>query len=92
MDRRGVHVVLAGLTYGLIEGPGLGWGNPVVLASLIIAVVMNFGSYFFSDYVAPPLSCVRGIRKVAPGQYLVWKGGAIQDQGKHSGRHGVERA
>jgi len=28
---------LAGLTYGLIEGPGHGWTSPVVLASLILA-------------------------------------------------------
>ena len=30
---------LAGLTYGLIEGPGLGWRSPVVMASLIVAAV-----------------------------------------------------
>jgi MFS family permease len=29
---------LAGLTYGLIEGPAHGWTGPVVLASLIVAV------------------------------------------------------
>ena len=30
---------LAGLTYGLIEGPGSGWDDPVVLATLIGGVV-----------------------------------------------------
>jgi EmrB/QacA subfamily drug resistance transporter len=30
---------LAGLTYGLIEGPTRGWTDPVVLASLVVAAV-----------------------------------------------------
>ena len=30
---------LAGLTYGLIEGPGHGWTSPVVLAALVLAAV-----------------------------------------------------
>ncbi len=32
-------VFLAGLTYGLIEGPTRGWTSPLVLASLLIAAV-----------------------------------------------------
>ncbi len=32
-------------------------------------------SYFFSDYVSPPLTLVEGVSKLAPGHYLEWKGG-----------------
>ncbi len=32
-------VFLSGLTYGLIEGPTQGWSNPVVVASLLVAVL-----------------------------------------------------
>jgi EmrB/QacA subfamily drug resistance transporter len=32
-------VLLAGLTYGLIEGPGAGWSSPAVVASLAVAGV-----------------------------------------------------
>jgi asparagine synthase (glutamine-hydrolysing) len=32
-------------------------------------------SYFFSDYVPPPLSLVDGVNKLPPGHYLEWEGG-----------------
>ncbi len=36
-------------------------------------------SYFFSDYVSPPLTLVEGVRKLAPGQYLEWKDGRTSE-------------
>jgi EmrB/QacA subfamily drug resistance transporter len=32
-------ITLTGLTYGLIEGPTAGWGSPVIVAALAVAVV-----------------------------------------------------
>jgi EmrB/QacA subfamily drug resistance transporter len=36
-------VTLAGLTYGLIEGPGAGWSSPAVVAALAVALVTGAG-------------------------------------------------
>ncbi|HWD24548.1 MAG TPA: MFS transporter [Acidimicrobiales bacterium] len=36
-------VFLAGLTYGLIEGPSVGWGQPLVLVALIVAAISGPG-------------------------------------------------
>lgn len=36
-------------------------------------------SYFFSDYVSPPLTLVEGVSKLAPGHYLEWKGGRTSE-------------
>jgi EmrB/QacA subfamily drug resistance transporter len=47
-----VTVALVGLTYGLVEGPGRGWGSRWVLASLASAVVV--GTLFvLRERVAP---------------------------------------
>jgi asparagine synthase (glutamine-hydrolysing) len=35
-------------------------------------------SYFFSDYVHPPLSIVRGAKKLAPGHTLLWEDGRLE--------------
>jgi EmrB/QacA subfamily drug resistance transporter len=55
-------VFLAGLTYGLIEEPALGWTSPAVLASLIAAVAA-FGAFLaverFSRSPMLPLSVFR---------------------------------
>lgn len=34
-------------------------------------------SYFFSDYAHPPHTMVRGVKKLAPGEYFVWRNGRI---------------
>jgi hypothetical protein len=36
-------VFLAGLTYGLIEGPSVGWGQPLVLVALFVAAISGPG-------------------------------------------------
>ena len=36
-------------------------------------------SYFFSDYVSPPLTLVEGVSKLPPGHYLEWKGGRASE-------------
>jgi len=36
-------------------------------------------SYFFSDYVPPPLSLVNGVSKLPPGHYLEWQAGQASD-------------
>src|SRR5437764_11294251 len=33
--------------------------------------------YFFADYVQPPLTVLRGVRKLEPGHYLVWRDGVL---------------
>jgi asparagine synthase (glutamine-hydrolysing) len=37
----------------------------------------GLASYFFSDYVHPPLTIVRGARKLPPGHTLVWEDGRL---------------
>jgi asparagine synthase (glutamine-hydrolysing) len=36
-------------------------------------------SYFFSDYVSPPLTLVDGVSKLPPGHYLEWEGGRTSE-------------
>ena len=36
-------------------------------------------SYFFSDYVQPPHTIVRGVRKLPPGHTLVWCDGRLEE-------------
>jgi asparagine synthase (glutamine-hydrolysing) len=37
----------------------------------------GLASYFFSDYVHPPGTIVRGVRKLPPGHTLVWEDGRL---------------
>jgi asparagine synthase (glutamine-hydrolysing) len=37
----------------------------------------GLASYFFSDYVHPPLTILRGARKLPPGHTLVWEDGKL---------------
>ncbi len=41
--------------------------------------VEGLASYFFSDYVQPPLTMLRGVRKLPPGHCLVWSDGHLEE-------------
>jgi asparagine synthase (glutamine-hydrolysing) len=75
-DRAGIKP----LYYGHLPDGG------IVFASELTAVLQHrrvgrtlcpegLQSYFFSDYVHPPLTLVKGIKKLGPGQCLEWRGG-----------------
>ncbi|HUC04534.1 MAG TPA: DHA2 family efflux MFS transporter permease subunit [Acidimicrobiales bacterium] len=55
-------VFLAGVTYGLIQGPGDGWTNPVVLGSLVLGVTAG-AAFVWTEMRIPqpmlPLSVFR---------------------------------
>jgi asparagine synthase (glutamine-hydrolysing) len=40
--------------------------------------VDGLASYFFSDYVHPPHTIVRGVKKLPPGHSLVWQRGRLE--------------
>jgi asparagine synthase (glutamine-hydrolysing) len=61
----------------------------LVFASELSAVLAHGGvdatlgidgiaSYFFSDYVHPPHTIARGVKKLAPGHTLVWQRGRLE--------------
>lgn len=58
-------VALAGMTFGLIEGPGRGWGAPAVVAALVVGA-LAFALFLFVEWSSPapmlPLS-VFGVRQ-----------------------------
>jgi asparagine synthase (glutamine-hydrolysing) len=77
-DRAGIKP----LYYAELEGGGL------VFASELTSLLAHGGargplapdglaSYFFSDYVHPPATIVRGVHKLAPGHTLVWEDGRL---------------
>jgi EmrB/QacA subfamily drug resistance transporter len=41
---------LAGLTYGLIEGPTKGWASPIIVASLVLAAITG-PAFFIAEHV-----------------------------------------
>ena len=64
-------------------------GGGLVFASELSAVLAHGGvdgalsreglaSYFFSDYVHPPHTIVRGVKKLPPGHTLVWQRGQLE--------------
>jgi asparagine synthase (glutamine-hydrolysing) len=72
------------LYYGTLHGGG------IVFASELAAVLAHGGvdrtlsrdglaSYFFSDYVHPPHTIVRGVRKLPPGHTVVWDNGRLEE-------------
>ncbi len=78
-DRSGIKP----LYYAELAGGGL------VFASELRAVLAHGGvdgalgveglaSYFFSDYVHPPHTIVRGVKKLPPGHTLVWQRGRLE--------------
>jgi EmrB/QacA subfamily drug resistance transporter len=48
-------VVLTGVTYGLIEGPGRGWGSPAVVVALAVALVAGTGFFVAERVRANPM-------------------------------------
>ena len=63
-------------------------GGGIVFASELAAVLAHGGadgtlsaeglaSYFFSDYVHPPHTIVRGVKKLPPGHTVVWERGRL---------------
>ena len=72
-DRAGIKP----LYYALLDGGGLAF------ASELTALLKHPGvshkidragvaSYFFADYIQPPLTILRDVRKLEPGHYLTW--------------------
>ena len=57
-------VLLLGLLSGIILFIGSFWGEQGLIIALMFAVLMNFGSYFFSDKIA--LSMYRAQAASAP--------------------------
>src|SRR6185503_3451001 len=39
--------------------------------------LQGLGSYLFSDYVPAPATIFRGLKKLAPGHFMVWKAGGL---------------
>ena len=63
-------VFLLGLMTGLILFIGSFWGENGLTIALIMSIVMNFGSYFFSDKIALKMSgAVPASREEAPRLY-----------------------
>jgi EmrB/QacA subfamily drug resistance transporter len=54
-----VMVVLAALTYGIIEGPGDGWGSPVIIGCFAAAAVAAVSLVAYERRVAQPLLDMR---------------------------------
>ena len=50
-----VTVGLIGFTYGLIEGPGRGWGSPAVVGSLVAGVALLVGFVLWERYTKAPM-------------------------------------
>jgi EmrB/QacA subfamily drug resistance transporter len=48
-------IFLAGLTYGLLEGPSRGWGRPAVLASIVAAAIAGPAFLVVEHTVRAPL-------------------------------------
>jgi len=74
-------VLLLGLLTGIIIFLGSLWGEQGITIALIFSVLMNFGSYFFSDkialamYRAKPVSQAEAPRLYAILEYLCARGG-----------------
>jgi EmrB/QacA subfamily drug resistance transporter len=48
-------VLLAGLTFGIIEGPGRGWGSPLIVGSFVAAAAALVGLLLVESRRAEPL-------------------------------------
>jgi heat shock protein HtpX len=65
-------VLLLGLLTGVILFIGSFWGQSGVTIALVFAVVMNFGSYFFSDKIALSMYSAKPVtREQAPQLYRI---------------------
>ena len=59
-----VIVVLACLTYGIIEGPSRGWGSPLILAAFALALLALAGLLTYEPRRHEPLVDIRFFRSV----------------------------
>jgi EmrB/QacA subfamily drug resistance transporter len=59
-----VMVVLATLTYGIIEGPGHGWGSPVIIGCFAVAVIAAGSLIRYERRRPQPLLDMRFFRSV----------------------------
>src|SRR6185312_6958630 len=46
---------LAGVTYGLIEGPTHGWGSPLIVGAFVVAAVSAVGFLVLESRSADPM-------------------------------------
>jgi EmrB/QacA subfamily drug resistance transporter len=59
-----VIVLFAGLTYGIIEGPGHGWGSPEIIACFTLAVLAAVGLALYEPRRREPLLDLRFFRSI----------------------------
>jgi len=59
-----VMVLLASLTYGIIEAPGRGWGSPLIVATFALSVVALAGLIVWEGRRDEPLINLRFFRSV----------------------------
>jgi EmrB/QacA subfamily drug resistance transporter len=59
-----VMVLLASLTYGIIEAPGRGWGSPAIVATFAIAVTALVGLIVWEGRRDEPLIDLRFFRSI----------------------------
>ncbi|MBT4417233.1 M48 family metalloprotease, partial [archaeon] len=65
-------VLLLGLLTGILVGVGSIWGYTGLVIGLVFAVVINFGSYFFSDKIVLAMYRAKEAKeKDYPGLYRV---------------------
>jgi asparagine synthase (glutamine-hydrolysing) len=79
-DRAGIKP----LYYATLPDGGLVFGSELAALLQHPAVVRKLSatglqSYFFSDYFHPPHTLIEGVRKLAPGQYVVWQDGKLSE-------------
>jgi asparagine synthase (glutamine-hydrolysing) len=60
-------LVFASELHALLKHPGV---RPVMGIDGLV-------SYFFSDYAHPPTTMLAGVKKLAPGHYLLWRDGRV---------------
>ena len=59
-----VLVMLASVTYGIIEGPNLGWTSPVILGAFIASAMSLAGLIFYEPRRGEPLIDLRFFRSI----------------------------
>jgi asparagine synthase (glutamine-hydrolysing) len=78
-DRMGIKP----LFYATLSDGGLVFGSELTALMAHPGVgrdvdTQGLVSYFFSDYLHPPHTLVRGVRQLGPGQVLVWQDGRLE--------------
>jgi EmrB/QacA subfamily drug resistance transporter len=59
-----VIVLLASLTYGIIEAPGRGWGSPIIVTAFALAVAALLGLIWWERRCVEPLINLRFFRSI----------------------------